>query len=890
MSKQILYGTVSALALLLATQGAHAQSVSTTSTTGNTATSVRVDTGNEIEAFAFKRFTGALQVQQNASVNSVASQNMAIDAFKERNLGAGFFSVATSTNTVSGNHATGSTVTGSDIEGTDNSIEDGAFKHAKGAVQVQQNRAINSATGQNMDIDPESDRGGSAGGVTATASLTDTVSGNSATSSSVAGGNAITDGAFKHAKGAFEVQQNNSINSATQQNMALTAENVRGGFPGPVPVAQANLSQTVSGNNAVSVTVGGDNSIEDGAFKHAAGAFQVQQNNSVNSATGQNMAIAAFDSRSGYTGGGHDGHDDDAIATSTVTSNNAQGFPTTTSVDTDNTIHDGAFKHAKGAFQVQQSGSVNSAVGQNMAISAVKETAAQTDANVGAVATSTNTVGNNTGNPFSVVGSGVNEIDDGAFGHAKGAFQVQQNRSIASSTGQNMKVTAVSDPGGLVNSSARAAATLTSTVDNGINFITNDPGHAVSGDNLISDGAFKRAAGTFQVQQNNSENSSTQQNMAVLALKAKGGSVRSIAAASEADLTHTVSAGLAVSGVTGLNEIDRGAFEHAKGAFQVQQSSSGNSAVGQNMAITAVDAPRTDSPVSAATSPGAANSTISVRGNTAGDFFGTAFPTNVDVDNSLEDFAFKNARGAFQVQQNGSVNSSVSQNMAITAVKESGVPTDLNTSANATSTTNVTGNNGSNLTIDGGNTIEDFAFKNARGAFSVQQNQSINSSTSQNMKILAVRDPGARIISNFNSLGALNSTVGGADGAANTAVNDTIRTGNSIEDSAFKNARGAFQVQQNNSINSSTQQNMAITAVNARDPSLAIFGSDEVANLNNVVTGNTATNVTVTGFNQIDGHAFAHATGAFQVQQSNSTNSSVSQNMSIVAVSLTGRH
>ncbi len=646
----------------------------------------------------------------------------------------------------------------------------------------------------------------------------------------------------------------------------------------------------------------GSNTIDGGAFKHAGGAFQVQQSNSANSAAGQNMAVGAFDARHGF-GDGSEGGGDNAVANSTVTGNAANtNFTSKTGdvVDTENEIGGGAFKHAGGAFQVQQNGSMNSAVGQNVAISAVKETGAKTDATINAGATSTNTVSENVANPFSTVNSlGTdNDIDGGAFGHAEGAFQVQQNRSIDSSTGQNMKVTAVADPGGTVASSVSGTAALTSTVDGGINFITNDPGHAVSGNNSITDGAFKRAAGAFEVQQNNSVNSSTQQNMAVVALKAKGGSVRSLVASSEADLTHRVSGGEALSGVSGSNLIDGRAFKDASGAFQVQQSSSGNSAVGQNMAIVAVDAPAADTPTGGAGAPGGATTTTTVSNNLAGIFSTiTGFNVNIDTDNAIDDFAFKNARGAFQVQQNASVNGSVSQNMAITAVRESGVPTDLNVLANAISNNSVTGNQASTVHVDSSNEIDDFAFKNARGAFQVQQNAGVNSSTGQNMRIIAVMDPDARIgnaspfaFSSFNSTANLSSTVGGADGAANSVANSSVNGDNNILDSAFKHAKGAFQVQQSDSINSSTQQNMAVEALKLPDASVVAFGSDELANLSTVVTGNTATNVTVAGFNQIDGHAFSHAAGAFQVQQNNSTNSAVSQNMSIVAVSTVGRH
>src|SRR6185437_4835568 len=135
------------------------------------------------------------------------------------------------------------------------------------------------------------------------------------------------------------------------------AADIRGGSPAPAPTAEADLTQNVEFNGAepftVNITggvvVGGSNTIDAGAFKHAAGAFQVQQSNSVNSAVGQNMAIAAFDARKG-SGDGGEGDEDDAVSKSTLIVNNSQGFNPSTTVATQNTIDGGAFKDARGAF------------------------------------------------------------------------------------------------------------------------------------------------------------------------------------------------------------------------------------------------------------------------------------------------------------------------------------------------------------------------------------------------------------------------------------------------------------------------------------------------------------------------------------------------------------
>jgi hypothetical protein len=881
MNKRILYGTVSALALMLAAGSeASAQSTMTTKVDGNTAggvnTPVTVDPANTVENFSFQNFAGALQVQQNGSLNSAVSQNLAIDAFKMSNINVGFFSQTTSTDEANTNSATNVTVTGA------NTVNNNALGSAQGAVQVQQNASVNSSTGQNTDIDPITDPGGAVGSVSATTTLTNTVNGNTATNDIVTGGNTITDGALQNAGGVFQVQQNASINSSTQQNLAVTNQDNTGGAAGPVPTVESDLTQSVGNNNSTRTSVDGSNTVSGNALQNAKGAFQVQQSNSANSAVGQNMAVGAFVAAGGSSTGGSGS----AVAKSTLPFvGEAIGFPQPTVVDTSNAMGANAFQNAAGAFQVQQNGSINSAVGQNMAISAAMETGAPVDSSFSASASSTNSLNFQIGNPETEVNFTAtvdNQINGLAFGAASGAFQVQQNRSINSSSGQNLKVAAITDPTGKVGSKVKASATLNSSVANG--FVTNPPSGAF-GNNTV-DGAFSAASGQFQVQQNNSVNSSTQQNAAIIAVTAPGGSVASLATTTEGDLVHSVTGNLSLNNLGGANTANN-AFGSASGHFQVQQSTSTDSAVGQNSVIVAIDAQNADAPVVGATGPDAALSTTTVSGNAAGIVGTNEAPVmHVDISNTIDGFSFQNAAGAFQVQQNGSINASVSQNMAITSVKENSVPTDLNLLATATSTDSITNNKAADVMMDtGANSILGDSFGAAAGAFQVQQNQSVNSSTDQNMRIIAITDPAAPIFSNFNSTGTLNATVGGPTGSENTLSDSTIAGQDTIGGNAFMGANGAFQVQQNNSINGSAQQNMAIEAITAPAAPVSAFSSDEVANLNSVVTGNTVTNVTVGGFNTIAANAFQNAKGAFQVQQSSAANSAVSQNMSIVSVS-----
>ena len=882
MNKRILLGTVSGLALLLAAgTEASAQSTMTTKVDSNTAGApVTVDPANAVENFSFQNFAGALQVQQNGSLNSAVSQNLAIDAFKMSNINVGFFSLATSTDEANNNTATNATVTGS------NTLNNNALGSAQGAVQVQQNASVNSSVGQNTDIDPIKDPGGAVGSVSATTTLTNTVNGNTATNGIVTGGNTITDGALQNAGGAFQVQQNASINSSTQQNLAVTNQDNTGGAVGPVPTAESDLTQTVQGNTSRSTSADGSNTVSGNALQNANGAFQVQQSNSANSAVGQNMAVGTFTAAAGSSTGGSGS----AVAKSTLPfTGEADG---STLVDTSNAMGGNAFQNAAGAFQVQQNGSINSAVGQNMAISAATETGAPVDSSFSAAASNTNSLNFQIANPSAEVNHSLtvdNEIDGVAFGAASGVFQVEQNRSVNSSSGQNLKIAAITDPTGKVGSKVSASASLNSNVANGF---TTQPATTL-GNNTVK-GAFGAASGQFQVQQNNSIDSSTQQNTAIIAVTAPGGSVASLTTTTEGDLVHSVTGNLALdSSMGGANAVNN-AFGSASGHFQVQQSTSSESAVGQNSAIVAVDAQNADAPVVGATGPDAALSTTTVSGNNAGIIPGTPplkFPLHVDVSNTIEGFSFQNAAGAFQVQQNGSVNASVSQNMAITSLKENSVPTDLNLLATATSTDSIVNNKAADVTIGSvtpgidANAIAGDAFGAASGAFQVQQNQSVNSSTDQNMRIIAISDPAAPIFSNFDSTGTLNATVGGPTGSENTLSDSTINGQDTMTGNAFMGANGAFQVQQNNSVNGSAQQNMAIEAVTAPGGPVIGFTSDEVANLSGVVTGNTVTNVTVGGFNQIAASAFQNAKGAFQVQQSSAANSAVSQNMSIVSVS-----
>jgi hypothetical protein len=208
--KKMIFGTVSAVALLVAVHGVGNADTSTSSDASyNAAVATVVHNENSVE-HAFRGAAGALQSQQNASINSAASQNMSISA----SVGDGGGSAdANTSSSVNRNLAV------LDKVNSENEVEDGAFNHAAGAIQVQQNASINSSATQNTAISASI---GGYGHAANDADLRAQVSGNLAVLVAVTGPNEI-ENAFRGVRGAVSVQQNNSVNSAVNQQLSISA-------------------------------------------------------------------------------------------------------------------------------------------------------------------------------------------------------------------------------------------------------------------------------------------------------------------------------------------------------------------------------------------------------------------------------------------------------------------------------------------------------------------------------------------------------------------------------------------------------------------------------------------------------------------------------------------
>lgn len=211
-------------------------------------------------------------------------------------------------------------------------------------------------------------------------------------------------------------------------------------------------------------------------------------------------------------------------------------------------------------------------------------------------------------------------------------------------------------------------------------------------------------------------------------------------------------------------------------------------------------------------------------------------------------------------------------------------------------TSSVQGNAGVFTAIFGDNEIDNNAFGQAKGAFNVGQNESINSSVQQSMAVAAIinTDSSDTVVGNgeTNQLG-LAVSVGSTKVNGNAALLDLVTGHNEIENNAFGQSAGAFQVLQNHSLNSAVQQTMAIGAVinNDGDRDASTFDSSAsvaVSVLNGAVTNNltaVAANGTIfSNTNSITNNAFGQARGAYNVLQNNSINSSVQQGMAIGAV------
>jgi hypothetical protein len=231
--------------------------------------------------------------------------------------------------------------------------------------------------------------------------------------------------------------------------------------------------------------------------------------------------------------------------------------------------------------------------------------------------------------------------------------------------------------------------------------------------------------------------------------------------------------------------------------------------------------------------------------------------------------------------------------LAVTGVaKADDVQAALGVSATSNS---VTGNAAALTATFGDNEIDLNAFGQAKGAFNVGQNESINSSVQQSMAIAAIinTDSSDTVVGNgeTNELG-LAVSIGRSNVSGNAAVLDLVTGHNELENNAFGQSAGAFQVLQNHSLNSGVSQSMAIGAVlnNDRDHDASAFDSSAsvaVSALSSTVSGNAAL-ATATGTfsntNSITNNAFGQARGAYNVLQNSSINSSVQQGMAIGAV------
>ena len=251
--KQVMYGTVSALALVLALSGTakadndyHAKSEAAISgsftgagVVGNDAVYNAILGDNEIDANAFSHATGAFNIGQNASINSSVQQSMSIAAVVNTD---GSDTVKDGSNELALAVSGGFNFVGCNdacltLLGGGNEIENAAFENATGAFQILQNRSVNSAVSQSMAIGAVVNTDGNDahafGNQTALAVsvLGAGVVGNSAGGTltlpnlfdSFTNNNVITDSSFEHATGAFNVLQNASINSSVQQGMAIGA-------------------------------------------------------------------------------------------------------------------------------------------------------------------------------------------------------------------------------------------------------------------------------------------------------------------------------------------------------------------------------------------------------------------------------------------------------------------------------------------------------------------------------------------------------------------------------------------------------------------------------------------------------------------------------------------
>lgn len=134
----------------------------------------------------------------------------------------------------------------------------------------------------------------------------------------------------------------------------------------------------------------------------------------------------------------------------------------------------------------------------------------------------------------------------------------------------------------------------------------------------------------------------------------------------------------------------------------------------------------------------------------------------------------------------------------------------------------------------------------------------------------------------------LSANVGGVVGGNVSGSGVTYDT-NKIHDDAFKEAKGTFNVGQNNGANALVQNSLALSAILGCECDDSLVNLTVAASVNaGLVQGNTAISLASSNLNTIHDSAFKEAVGVFNVAQNNGVNAMVQNSMAVSAITKGG--
>lgn len=844
----------------------------TATVTGATSTQFDTRNLNDITDNTGRNFTGVMAALQNNGANSVINNGNAVSAIintggsssnEQFDTGADA-DFATQTATVSG-----ATSDETDVD-DDNIIDSFAFEGATGVVSVAQNNGSNSAINNGNAVSGLVESGESTGNKTfrvrannsasvqgddETATSADSREGNQTASSNH---NRIANNAFDNFTGVASVAQNNGANSAINNGNAVSGMVQTGTVSGNLSFSvvlqqnaavQGDVNSTEDDTAASALNPAGNidnNLITNDAFQDADGVVSVAQNNGANSAINNGNGV------SGIVNSGQNVNAN-AVNFNSVGVENSQiatvGGNLANIVDienddspNDNLINSNAFQNFEGVASVLQNNGPNSAINNGNSVSAVVlDGAAISSGN-------TNFDADSTQSALVDAGGGTISANLVFFGQTDNntiTNNAYQNFSGVSSTVQNNGSNAAINNGNLVaafigeenNASTGDANNLRADTNSQTATVQSAGGTVVSSEqdnshdtNLITENTFSSAEGVHSVAQNNGASAAINNGNSVVAIIvdnsiANAKSMLDVVQSQTAKVLAVGDASSVTNTETEVNDTNTASgstFNSADGVASVFQNNAANSAInnGNTVAILLSDDMSIDldggtfdgdvPPVGTVSQTAEVNATSPVSNSES---MGS-LDSNLITDN-----AFQSSEGVYSVGQNNGPNSAINNgNTVAAAVADDGNATTangVNFDVDATQTATV-GTTGAVISTELGgsndtNRINDNAFQNAAGVFSVLQNNGPNSAINNGNTVAAIIADcaGCAGANTFTTNANYNGTVGAFVVATNTAVTNT----NQIVNNAFQNSRGIFSVTQNNGANAALSNGNVVSAI-----------------------------------------------------------------------------